>query len=151
METNLKFNQASESNAVTGASAVEAVKDSVSSTSVVSNGKLAPEIVSDILSRADALRVEKKLKRIYPIVVVGEECDEKPLYVGYFKRPDFVTFSMFMNKVTQDSVQASKMLAQNCFVEGDKELYSDDDLFLFGLMNQLTVLVGDRHAELVKR
>ena len=133
----------------------EAVKENASQAnapvSVISNGKLSPEIVSDILSRAESLRSEKKLKRIYPIAVVGEECDEKPLYVGYFKRPDFMTFSMFMNKVTQDSVQASKMLAQNCFVDGDKELYADDDLFLFGLMNQLTVLVGDRHAELVKK
>ena len=43
------------------------------------------------------------------------------------------------------------MLAQNCFVDGDRELLNDDDLFLYGLMNQLTVLIDNRHAELVKK
>lgn len=118
---------------------------------VISNGEIAPEVIEAINQKTAAIRAEKGIKRIYPIAVVGDEYDEKPLYVGYFKRPDFPTFSMFMNKVGTDSVQASKMLAQNCFIEGDKELITDNDLFLYGLMNQLTVLVDNRHAELVKK
>ena len=118
---------------------------------IISNQEITPEITASILEKANAIRQEKGIKRIYPIVIVGDEFDEKPLYVGYFTRPDFPTFSMFMNKVNQDSVQASRMLAQNCFVDGDRELLNDDDLFLYGLMNQLTVLIDNRHAELVKK
>ena len=118
---------------------------------IISNQEITPEITASILEKANAIRQEKGIKRIYPIVIVGDEFDEKPLYVGYFKRPDFPTFSMFMNKVNQDSVQASRMLAQNCFVDGDRELLNDDDLFLYGLMNQLTVLIDNRHAELVQK
>ena len=118
---------------------------------IISNQEITPEITASVLEKANAIRQEKGIKRIYPIVIVGDEFDEKPLYVGYFKRPDFPTFSMFMNKVNQDSVQASRMLAQNCFVDGDRELLNDDDLFLYGLMNQLTVLIDNRHAELVKK
>ena len=118
---------------------------------IISNQEITPEITASVLEKANAIRKEKGIKRVYPIVIVGDEFDEKPLYVGYFKRPDFPTFSMFMNKVNQDSVQASRMLAQNCFVDGDRELINDDDLFLYGLMNQLTVLIDNRHAELVKK
>lgn len=119
-------------------------------TTVISSGELPMDLQDAVKAKAAAIKAEKKLKRIYPIVVKGDESDEKPFYVGYFKRPDFMVFSMFMNKVQSDSAQASRMLAQNCFVDGDKELVSDDDLFLYGLMNQLTVLVDNRHAELVK-
>ena len=41
------------------------------------------------------------------------------------------------------------VLAQNCFIEGDKEMLSGD-IFIFGTMNQLTTLVENRHAVLVK-
>ena len=118
---------------------------------IISNQEITPEITASILEKANAIRQEKGIKRIYPIVIVGDEFDEKPLYAGYFKRPDFPPFSMLTNKVNQDSVQASRMLAQNCFVDGDRELLNDDDLFLYGLMNQLTVLIDNRHAELVKK
>lgn len=118
---------------------------------IVSNGNITPEIAESIVNKVEEIRQEKGIKRVYPIAIVGDEYDAKPLYVGYFKRPDFPTFSMFMNKVNQDSVQASRMLAQNCFIDGDRELLSDDDLFLYGLMNQLSVLIDNRHAELVKK
>lgn len=119
-------------------------------TTIIGNGEIPADLQAAIKAKAAELKEMKKLKRIYPIVVVGDEYDTKPYYVGYFKRPDFMIFSMFMNKVQQDSAQASRMLAQNCFIDGDKEMISDDDLFLYGLMNQLTVLVDNRHAELVK-
>ena len=96
-----------------------------------------------------AIREQTKEKRIFPIVVKGDDYDDKPWYIGYFKRPGIGAYSMFMNKVQSDSIQASQMLAQNCFIDGDKEML-DGDLFIFGTMNQLTVLVENRHAVLVK-
>ena len=96
------------------------------------------------------IKREKKLKRVYAIVVFGDDEDEKPIYVGYFKRPDFSTYTMFSMKAANDPVQASRMLAQNCFVSGDKELVDDDDLFSFGLAAHISVLIQGRDGELVK-
>ena len=103
------------------------------------------------------IKREKKLKRVYAIVVFGDDEDEKPIYVDYFKRPDFSTSTTFSMpaandpvKAANDPVQASRMLAQNCFVSGDKELVDDDDLFSFGLAAHISVLIQGRDGELVK-
>jgi len=113
----------------------------------------AEELPLDIRQGIEAkileLQAKTKLKRIFPIVVQGDDYDEKPWYIGYFKRPEIGAYSMFMNKVQSDSIQASMMLAQNCFLEGDREMLTGD-LFTFGTMNQLTTLVENRHAVLVK-
>ena len=48
---------------------------------IISNQEITPEITASILEKANAIRQEKGIKRIYPIVIVGDEFDEKPLYV----------------------------------------------------------------------
>ena len=111
--------------------------------------ELPMDIREGIEKKVAAIREQTKEKRIFPIVVKGDDYDDKPWYIGYFKRPGIGAYSMFMNKVQSDSIQASQMLAQNCFIDGDKEML-DGDLFIFGTMNQLTVLVENRHAVLVK-
>lgn len=117
---------------------------------VLENAEELPlEIREGIEAKIAELQAKTKLKRIFPIVVQGDDYDEKPWYIGYFKRPEIGAYSMFMNKVQQDSIQASMMLAQNCFIEGDKEMLSGD-IFIFGTMNQLSTLVENRHAVLVK-
>lgn len=111
--------------------------------------ELPIEIREGIEKKVAAIREQTKEKRIFPIVIKGDDYDDKPWYIGYFKRPGIGAYSMFMNKVQSDSIQASQMLAQNCFIDGDKEML-DGDLFIFGTMNQLTMLVENRHAVLVK-
>ncbi len=102
-----------------------------------------------IVRKVLEIRKRTGQKRIFPIVVEGDDMDEKPYYIGYFKRPDLPTFSMFMNKVQQDSTQASIMLARNCFVEGDNEML-DGDLFVYGTLPKLSLLIQNRNASLVK-
>lgn len=116
----------------------------------IEGGESLPMEIRDAVARkVIELRNKTRIKRIYPIVIVGDELDEKPYYIGYFKRPDMPTFSMFMNKLQSDSTQASMMLAQNCFIEGDREMLSDD-LFMYGTLPQLSVIIQNRKAELVK-
>ena len=117
---------------------------------VLENAEELPlDVRQGIEAKIAEIQARTKLKRIFPIVVQGDDYDDKPWYIGYFKRPEIGAYSMFMNKVQSDSIQASMMLAQNCFIEGDKEMLSGD-LFTFGTMNQLTTLVENRHAVLVK-
>ena len=91
-----------------------------------------------------------KIKRIIPIVVEGnEELGEKPFFVAYMKTPDMKAFSKFMMTNSANSIVAQQNLAKDCFIEGDKELLNDDELFLMGLMPQLSVLIESRSAKIV--
>lgn len=109
------------------------------------------ELREAIAQKADELKAQHKLRKVFIVIVEGDENDEKPLYVAYLQRPNLIHFSQYMSFVQKDLVQANKMLAQNVFLAGDKELIDDDELFLYGTMPQLTDLIGSRNGELVKR
>ena len=111
--------------------------------------ELPIELREAIVKKVLELLKKTGVKRIYPIVVEGDDMDDKPFYIGYFKRPDVPIFSMFMNKVQNDSTQASLMLAQNCFIEGDRAML-DGDLFIYGTLPKLSTLIQNRNASLVK-
>ena len=95
------------------------------------------EVREEIVKKAEELKAQHKLRKIFIIVVEGEEGDDKPLYIAYLRRPSLIHFSQYMNFVQKDLVQASKMLATNVFLAGDRELVDDDELFLYGTMQQL--------------
>ncbi len=96
------------------------------------------------------LKQEKKLRKIYPMVVFGEEnCDEKDVYVAYLAEPTFPQFSKFMAASKKDEVMAMRTLAKDCFIDGDRELVDNESLFLFGLMGQLSELITTRQSTLV--
>lgn len=105
----------------------------------------------EIEKKALELKAKHGLRKIFIAVVQGEEEDDKPFYIGYFRRPGLVHFSQYMNFVQKDLVQANKMLANNVFLGGDRELVDDDELFLYGTMSQLTRLIDSRNSDMVKR
>lgn len=109
------------------------------------------EVREEIVKKAEELKAMHKLRKIFVIVVQGEEGDEKPLYIAYMRRPNLVHFSQYMNFVQKDLVQANKMLATNVFLAGDRELVDDDELFLYGTMQQLNHLIDSRNADMVKQ
>ena len=74
----------------------------------------------------------KKNKRVYPIVVFGDEYDDKDVYIAYFREPDFIAFSKFVQLQKKDEIAAVRSLAHDTFIQGDKELVDDDSLFLYG-------------------
>ena len=105
---------------------------------------LTLEQLSAIREKAAALKSEKKLRKICPMVVFGDkECEEKEFYVAYMAEPTFPQFSK------KDEVTAMRTLARDCFIDGDKELVDNDSLFLFGLMGQLSELIQTRQSILV--
>lgn len=112
--------------------------------------EISVEVREQITKKIEELRTQTGNKRIQAIVVAGDEYDEKPLYVGYFKRPNTMQFSLWMNQVQKDPVVANKTLAQNTFVSGDKELVDNEDLFLYGTMSKVAQLIESRNADLVK-
>lgn len=104
----------------------------------------------EIKAKAAKLKADKKLRKIFPMVVFGDPaCDEKPLYVIYLAEPTFPQFSKFMAASKKDEVTAMRTLARDCFVDGDRELVDDDSLFLFGLMAQLSEVITTRQSALV--
>lgn len=117
----------------------------------VNNVNVPVEVREEILKKAEALKAEHKLRKIFIVVVEGEEGDDKPLYIAYMRRPSLPHFSQYMTFVQKDLVQANKMLATNVFLAGDRELVDDDDLFLYGTMQQLTQLIDSRNADMVKK
>jgi hypothetical protein len=112
---------------------------------------LSLEVREEINAKAEELKKKSGLKKVFVIVVNGDESDPKPLYIGYFRRPNLMEFSRYMSFVQKDIVQANKMLATDTWVAGDKELVDDDDLFLYGTMQQLGSLIDSRNAAMLKR
>ena len=104
---------------------------------------------SEIKEKAQKIKEEKKLRKIYPMVVFGEACDEKEVYVAYMSEPTFPQFSKFMAASKKDEVMAMRTLARDCFIDGDRELVDNDSMFLFGLMGQLSELITTRQSTLV--
>lgn len=104
----------------------------------------------DIRAQALKLKTEKKLRKVYPMVVFGDtDCDEKEVYVAYLSEPTFPQFSKFMAASKRDEVSAMRTLAKDCFLDGDKELVDNDSLFLFGLMGELSEIITTRQGTLV--
>ncbi len=115
------------------------------------SAQITPEISQSIDEKVNELKEKFNVKKVFVVVVKGDEDDEKPLYIGYFRRPNLMQFSVYMNFVQKDLIQANKQLATNTFLAGDREMVDDDDLFLYGTMQQLNHLIDSRNADMVKR
>ncbi|MDR1718045.1 MAG: hypothetical protein LBS20_19585 [Prevotella sp.] len=115
------------------------------------NGKaLSLQQETEIKGKASKLKADKKLRKVYPMVVFGDTaCDEKEFYVAYMSEPTFPQFSKFMAASKKDEVTAMRTLAKDCFLEGDKELVDNESLFLFGLMAQLSEIISTRQSLIV--
>lgn len=105
---------------------------------------------SEIKEKARILKTEKKLRKVYPMVVFGDtDSGEKEYYIAYMGEPTFPQFSKFMAASKKDEVMAMRTLAKDCFLDGDKDLIDNDSLFLFGLMGQLAEIIQTRQSALV--
>lgn len=126
------------------------VQQNVKAVEFTSEVNIPLEVREEILNKAEELKQQYKLRKIFIALVEGED-DDKPFYVAYLRRPSLVHFSQYMNFAQKDVVQANQMLARNVFLAGDKELVDDEDLFLYGLMGQLNHIIDSRNADLVKK
>lgn len=110
---------------------------------------LTEEQTQEIKKKAEAIKKSKNISKVIPIVIFGDSDDSKDMYVGYFKKPDLMAYSKFMSFAKKDEVKAMKVLANDCFIEGDKDLVDNDDVFLHGTMAQLSVLLEARKGTIV--
>lgn len=110
------------------------------------------EYRTQIATKIAELKTKFNVKTVFVIIVEGRVDEgEKPVYIAYMRRPNLMQFSQYMTFVQKDLVQANQMLAQNIFLDGDKELIDDEELFLYGTMNQLSHVIDARNSDLVKR
>lgn len=56
--------------------------------------------------------------------------DGEDTHVGYFKRPDFATIKAVTKLAKSDEVEAGKVMFDNCWLGGSKELRQDAVLFM---------------------
>lgn len=107
---------------------------------------------AEIDKKCEVLKKTHNLRHVYAVIVEGDsDSESKPFYIAYMRRPGLIHFSQYMNFINKDVVQASKMLANNVFLAGDRELIDDDELFLYGTMQQLNKLIDTRNSEFVKK
>lgn len=128
----------------------QSIQDAV----VLNNESLAlPVAVREQISEKVAeLKEKNHVKKIFVVIVQGDvDSGEKPYYIAYFRRPNMMQFSQYMSFVQKDIVQANQMLAQNTFLGGDKELVDDEELFLYGTMQQLGHIIDSRNSDIVKK
>lgn len=110
---------------------------------------LTKEQQEAIKARIAFLKKENpKLKNVYHVVVFGEEGDSKDMYVAYFRKPNLKEYSKWLSLMKKDEVMALRALAIDCFLDGDKELLDDEDLFLFGTMNNLSGIMQSRQVSI---
>lgn len=69
--------------------------------------------------------------------------------LGLFKKPDRKTIGAAAAHINTDPIEYVAIIAENCFVAGDRELLEEDDYFL-SLMPMMNDLVQMKEAELVK-
>lgn len=113
---------------------------------LLNDEKIQSEIEKKV---AEIKAADSKLKRVFPIMVLGDEDDSKEYYVGYFKQPPFPAFSKYLSLSQKDQAGAMRELAKDCFIDGDKELIKDDSLFIYGLMPHLAQIIELRQGKLV--
>lgn len=110
------------------------------------------EVRSQISAKITELKARFNVKKVFVFIVEGNAEDgEKPFYIAYLRRPNMMQFSQYMTFIQKDMVQANQMLAQNIFLDGDKELIDDEDLFLYGTMPQLNHIIDARNSDIVKK
>ena len=122
--------------------------------SILADGNItiAGETRKQIDQKVVELKAKFGVKKVYVIIVQGyTDTNEKPYYIGYFRRPNMMHFSQYMSFVQKDPVQANFMLAKNVFLDGDRELIDDEDMFLYGTMQQLGSIIDSRNSDMVKK
>lgn len=119
---------------------------------VLTNVNVPVEVRQQIDAKIAELKAKHNVKKVFVVIVEGDvEAGEKPLFIAYMRRPNMMQFSQYMTFVQKDLVQANHMLAQNIFLDGDKELVDDEELFLYGTMQQLSHVIDSRNGDMVKK
>ena len=84
---------------------------------------------------------KKKYGAVYEIAVDGKKC--------YLRKPDRKTLSYASAVGTNDPLKFSEIMLNGCWLGGDEEIKTNDDLFL-SVSGKLGELIETKEAELKK-
>ncbi|MBO7441251.1 MAG: hypothetical protein J6U21_16385 [Bacteroidales bacterium] len=83
---------------------------------------------------------KKKHGEVYKVTVDGKSC--------YLHKPDRKTLA-YVSTAKDNPIRMSELMLNNCWIDGDEEIKTDDALFL-GVVQQMGTLISIKQAELVK-
>lgn len=83
---------------------------------------------------------KKKHGEVYKVTVEGKSC--------YLHKPDRKTLA-YVSTAKDNPIRMSELMLNNCWIDGDEEIKTDDALFL-GVAQQMGALISIKQAELVK-
>lgn len=104
---------------------------------------------AQIKEKAAALKAEKKIRKVYPMVMLGDtNCGEKEFYLAYKDEPVFPQFSKFMAASKKDEMNAMRQFDRDRVLNGRAELGTQTDgggknLSHDSAMNDITTISGD--------
>ena len=94
----------------------------------------------DIKKTVEALKKEHKAVNVITVDMDGKT------YVGFFKRPGRDVMARAMSMESQHlKVEAGEFILDNCWIKGDEEMKTDEDLRLsasFHASNTMVMLQG---------
>lgn len=93
------------------------------------------------------LKKQYNLKNVF-VLKVPKNDEETEFAIAYLKAPDRQIISL-VSTFKDDQIRASEALLENIFLEGDREILTDDELF-FGAIPALDGLMKVRIGELKK-
>jgi len=82
----------------------------------------------DLQKKADGLKAKHNTKKVFLVEVEDE--DSGDWISAWIRKPNLKEFSMFTKLAQKDNLSALKVLMTNIFLEGDRNIYEDDECFL---------------------
>ena len=75
----------------------------------------------------DEIAAKHGVKTVFGISVPDENGND---VTAYFKKPGRQVLSLSLSIQDRDPLKAKEMILRNCFLEGDKRIMDDDDIFI---------------------
>lgn len=89
-------------------------------------GKAVEEMLPGGVSRSQVDAWKKTHGKVFQITVQGDD----RIYGCYLHKPDRTAIQASSALASSDPLKSNEILMQNCWLGGDKEIQTNDDLFL---------------------
>lgn len=106
-------------------------------------------ILAQFGEMADNLKVKHGLRELF-ILVVPESPESPRLLAAYIRRPQRAVMGRIQALVQSNPITAMELLLENCWVEGDPRIKTDDTYFLQA-MQQIGPILDFSGAVLKKK
>jgi hypothetical protein len=87
-------------------------------------------------SKEEEIRIKYNAAKVYPLTA---EVDGKK-YEAWIRKPNRVELGAFMQLSQKNPIQATEVLLNSIFLEGDRDFIEDDAMF-FGTMGEIEKII----------